>query len=117
MALFSHNHYITICDVCGSVINQCRCYIPFPNTKEVQYVICDSCKKKDSVWIVYRSIPFRGARYLKVEAVVSTEEMAIEYTKQLDQTLDSMFGIVYQQWFLDDNFELFGKRREVDSNG
>ena len=39
----THNHYIEKCNICGTVISQCRCAM---KEKRIIYSICDKCKDK-----------------------------------------------------------------------
>ena len=38
-----HNHMITKCSECDTVISQCRC---MSKDKSVTYELCDECKEK-----------------------------------------------------------------------
>lgn len=56
-----------------------------------------------AVWIVYREYAINQHQWgKKVEYVVTTEEAAIEKCNQMNEKLDSKFGISYQEWELDD---------------
>lgn len=38
-----HEHKIIECNNCGTILLQCRCYVP-DELKEIEYVICQSCQ-------------------------------------------------------------------------
>jgi hypothetical protein len=39
----SEGHFKKVCEKCGIIINQCRCWC---EDKRIEYSICDECKKR-----------------------------------------------------------------------
>lgn len=54
------------------------------------------------VWIVYREYPINPHQWgKKVEFVVETKKEALLKCKELEEKLDTRFGISYQKWYID----------------
>ena len=56
----------------------------------------------DVVYIIYRQYYYNGFSFNKVEAVFKDEDRAREFAEWAMGKWDEKFGIVLQEWILDD---------------